>query len=134
MKVVLDACAVIALFKGEEGAKVVESYLSGIQYDCMIHNLNLCEVYYEFLRVSGKSLVDSIVNDLRAADVTFRADLTETFWKEVGGYKASIKRISLADCCALTLASQESGILVTSDRHEFEPIATLDICQIVFIR
>lgn len=45
-----------------------------------------------------------------------------------------IRRISLADCFALTLANRESGILVTSDRKEFEPIVPLNICQIHFIR
>ncbi|MDJ0542832.1 MAG: hypothetical protein PX637_00475 [Microcystis sp. M53601_WE4] len=38
------------------------------------------------------------------------------------------------DCFALTLANQEKGILLTSDRKEFEPIIPLNICQINFIR
>ena len=134
MKVILDACAVIALLKGEVGADIVENYLLDSQYDCMIHNVNLCEIYYEFLRVSGEDLAENVVSDLHLSGVVFCADLTQAFWKEVGRYKASIKRISLADCFALTLASQENGILVTSDRHEFEPVVPLDICQITFIR
>jgi hypothetical protein len=40
----------------------------------------------------------------------------------------------LADCFALTLANREGGILVTSDRKEFEPVVHLNICQINFIR
>lgn len=47
---------------------------------------------------------------------------------------AAVARISLADCFALTLAHRESGILVTSDRKEFEPIAHFNICPIEFIR
>jgi len=132
VKVVLDACAVIALFKGEAGADVVERYL--LEGNCVIHNMNLCEVYYEFLRADGELLANSIVDDLQMSGVVFSDDLTEPFWKAVGQYKASIRRISLADCCALALAKKEDGVLVTSDRHEFEPIVSLDICRIEFIR
>ena len=52
----------------------------------------------------------------------------------MGKYKGTIKRISIADCFALTLANRESAILLTSDRKEFEPIIPLNICQIDFIR
>ena len=63
-----------------------------------------------------------------------RFDLSSNFWRKVGRYKAIIKRISLADCFALALASQEKATLLTSDRKEFEPIIALKICSINFIR
>ncbi len=134
MKIVLDACAVIAFFKDESGADVVEQYLVESQYKCMIHSVNLCEVYYDFLRSSGEALAEDIVNELQSAGVMFRPDLAEDFWRQVGRYKATIARISLADCFALALARQENGVLVTSDRREFEPIVDLNICPIEFIR
>lgn len=134
MKIVLDACAAIAFFKDESGADIVEQYLVESQYECMIHSVNLCEVYYDFLRSSGEALAEDIVNELQSAGVMFRPDLTEDFWRQVGRYKATIARISLADCFALALARQENGVLVTSDRREFEPIVDLNICPIEFIR
>lgn len=42
MRVILDACAVIAFFKGEVGADVVEEYLFNSIYDCVIH-LGCCK-------------------------------------------------------------------------------------------
>ena len=43
------------------------------------------------------------------------------FWKAAGKLKAP-GRISLADCFAITLAVREEAVLMTSDRHEFEPL------------
>ncbi|MEM1171340.1 MAG: hypothetical protein AAGJ08_20235 [Cyanobacteria bacterium P01_H01_bin.35] len=55
-----------------------------------------------------------------------RDDLKVDFWQQIGKYKARIARISLADCFALTLADREGGILVISDRKEFQPIIPLN--------
>ena len=134
MNIVLDACALIAFFKNEIGAEIVENYLSDNQYICMIHGINLCEVYYDFLRTGGDTIANTLIQDVQSLGLVIRDDLTISFWRQVGGYKASIRRISLADCFALTLANRESGILVTSDRKEFEPVVPLNICQINFIR
>ncbi|NEP19607.1 MAG: type II toxin-antitoxin system VapC family toxin [Leptolyngbya sp. SIO4C1] len=134
MKVILDACAVIAFFRDEAGAAVVESYLTGNQYDCMIHSVNLCEVYYDFYRSGGETATHDVLRDLQQAGVIFRQDLTIEFWQQVGKYKATIARIALADCFALTLANRENGVLVTSDRREFEPVVNLNVCPIEFIR
>ncbi len=133
-KVILDACAVIAFFRDEEGADIVEGYLLDNQYDCMIHVVNLCEVYYDFYRGDGESAAIAVLDDLKWAKVTFRPDLSTEFWQQVGKYKATIARISLADCFALALAQQEKGVLVTSDRKEFQPVTSLNICPIKFIR
>ncbi|MCF3605643.1 PIN domain-containing protein [Planktothrix agardhii 1033] len=134
MKVILDACAVICLIKDEIGADIVEQYLLGDDAQCMIHSVNICEVYYGFLRSDGESFTKEVINRLEKANVIFRSDLTRDFWQQVANYKATIKRISLADCFALTLANREGGILLTSDRKEFEPVIVLNICQITFIR
>ncbi len=45
MTCVLDACAVIAFLRGEEGADAVTSLL--LNEDCMAHAVNLCEIYYD---------------------------------------------------------------------------------------
>jgi PIN domain nuclease of toxin-antitoxin system len=134
MKVILDACAVIALVKDEAGAEIVEEYLLGNDYECMIHSVNLCEVYYGFLRSDGEEFTKEIINKLQNSNVSFRSDLTMDFWQQLARYKASIRRLSLADCFALTLANREQGLLVTSDRKEFEPVVPLNICAIHFIR
>ncbi|MGK7945603.1 MAG: type II toxin-antitoxin system VapC family toxin [Microcystaceae cyanobacterium] len=134
MRIVLDACAVIAFFRNEEGADVVRETINDQDSDLMIHVVNLCEVYYDFYRDIGESRTEQLIQELDLINVTTRFDLTASFWRQVGKYKATIKRISLADCFALTLANLEGGVLMTSDRKEFEPIVPLNICQIKFIR
>lgn len=134
VKIILDACVVIALVKDETGAQIVEEYLLSSNHQCMIHNINICEVYYGFLRSEGEEFTKQIIDRLQASNVMFRDDLTPSFWQQVATYKAMIKRISLADCFALTLAHQEKAVLLTSDRKEFEPVVSLNICDIQFIR
>ena len=134
MKIILDACAVIAMVKNETGSEIVEAYLLDNQHRCMIHSINLCEVYYGFLRSDGEAFAKQIIQGLQQAGVAIRSDLTISFWQQVGHYKATINRISLADCFALALANQEKGLVLTSDRKEFEPVTRLNICPIEFIR
>ncbi|MFM6071010.1 MAG: type II toxin-antitoxin system VapC family toxin [Dolichospermum sp.] len=134
MNIILDACAVIAFFRNETGADLVREKISHPDNNSMIHIVNLCEVYYDFYRDIVESETEKLIKELSDINVRTRFDLTANFWRQVSKYKATIKRISLADCFALTLADQEKGILVTSDRKEFEPIVPLNICQIDFIR
>lgn len=134
MNIILDACAIIAFFRDEMGAENVENFLFDSDNHCLIHIINLCEIYYEFYRSGGENEAEKIIKELDDMNVKIRFDLTPNFWRQVSKYKATIKRISLADCFALTLANQEKGILVTSDRKEFEPIIPLNICPIQFIR
>lgn len=134
MNIILDACAIIAFFRNETGADIVRETLLNEDNNCMIHVVNLCEVYYDFYRDIGESQTEKLIQELADINVKTRFDLTSDFWRQVGRYKATIRRISLADCFALTLANQEQGILVTSDRTEFEPVIPLNICPITFIR
>jgi PIN domain nuclease of toxin-antitoxin system len=60
-KVILDAGAVIAFFRGEVGADIVEEYFFSNDYDCLIHRINLCEVYYDFLRSGGEIVAENMV-------------------------------------------------------------------------
>ena len=134
MNIILDACAVIAFFRGEIGAEVVEQYLLDSEYFCSIHVVNLCEVYYDFLRVDGVQEAERITQELIDSGVNIRSDLDDVFWRAIASYKATIRRISLADCFALALANKLGGTVLTSDRKEFEPVRILNICPITFIR
>ena len=75
-----------------------------------------------------------MLSDLRGSGTIFRDDINESFWKLFAYYKATIRRLSLADCFALTLTKRLNGTLVTSDHKEFNPIVPLGICPINFIR
>lgn len=134
MRVILDACAVISFLRNEPGGELVENYLADSNYQCFIHVINLCEVYYDVLRSDNQQKAEEILNELREAGIIFRKDIDQSCWKLVAQYKANIRRVSLADCFALALTKRLNGTLITSDHHEFDRIVPLEICSITFIR
>lgn len=81
----------------------------------------------------GEAAADQVVSSLLKVGVKVREDMDEAFWKQVGRLKDRGK-ISLDDCCCLTLAIRLGGRVVTSDHHEFEPLIPLGLCPILFIR
>jgi predicted nucleic acid-binding protein len=99
-----------------------------------VHALNLCEVYYHFCRASSQEATESAITDLMALGIEERNDMGSQFWREAGRTKADHRRVSLADCCAVVLAKKLGPTLVTADRHEFEPLLVVGICQIELIR
>lgn len=135
MTCVLDACALIALLRSEPGSEEVRSLLADEACRCLIHAVNLCEVYYDCLRNYDEAQADQMLADLTACGLLPREDMDTVFWKKSGHLKAR-GRISLADAFAVTLAEKEQAILVTSDHHEFDPLLAaglLPIC-VRFIR
>jgi uncharacterized protein with PIN domain len=139
MNVILDACAAIAFFRAETGAELVGNYLLDKHHDCYIHSINACEVYYDFYRTAGADGAEAIIQELMDLGVKIQNDyqndqFTDKLWKRAGTLKATIRRISLADCFALALAEDWEGTLLTSDHTEFDPIVHLSICNIQFIR
>jgi PIN domain nuclease of toxin-antitoxin system len=133
MIVVLDACAIIAFLRDEEGADIIEGVLLDSNNECFVHAINLCEVYYDFLRASDESAAKSAISDVDLIGIVIREDLDPQLWQEAGRYKAT-ERISLADCFALALTNRVGAELVTSDHHEFDPIAARGVCGIRFFR
>jgi PIN domain nuclease of toxin-antitoxin system len=131
---VLDACAMIAFLRGEAGADVVERALLEVGSQCIAHSINLCEVYYVVCRDEDEATAAGAVSDLKTAGVIDRNDFDQAFWQEAGKLKAVQKKVSLADCCAITLTNRVGGTLLTSDHHELDPIAAAGICNITFIR
>lgn len=134
MNVVLDASAVIAFLRGEPGAEVVEGYFGREGHALYMHSLNLCEVYYDFLRASDETSADGAIEDMLLLGVRERSDMTSEFWRSVGKLKAEHRRVSLADCCALALAVRQRAVLLTADRHELEPLSRASVCSVEFIR
>lgn len=139
MSFVLDACAVIAFLRGESGSEVVESLILD-QY-CMVHAVNLCEVYYDSLfRGEEESSARAIIADMESLGIVSREDMDMKFWQAAGAYRAEIRKASLqiplADCFAISLAKRENATLVTSDHHEFDPIIASGLCScpVRFIR
>lgn len=134
MNLVLDACAMIAFLRKEPGHEPMQSLLYNPELRCMAHVINLCEVYYDFLRVTDEPTAQQVLDDLATLGVIFRNDLDTQFWKTTGHYKSTLRRISLADCFALSLANRTNATIVTSDHKEFDPVAAQGICPVQFIR
>ena len=130
---ILDSSAVIAYLREEPGALVVRSILTDPNNICFAHAINLCEVYYDAIRVGGLIDADATLVDLFALGVIEKNDFDTEFWKEVGSLKAN-HRASLADFFGIVLANRLGGTFVTSDHHELDKIAEKGICKIVFIR
>jgi len=114
MTFVLDACAIIAYLRDEEGAGVVESVLLG-DNACVAHAVNVCEVYSDCLRRGGASQADELLEDLVSIGLITREDMDAALWKTAGGYKAALARVSLADCFAMALTQRLDAASMTSD-------------------
>lgn len=123
----------LAYLKGEPGGSVVDVLLRDSSAQCFSHVVNLCEVYYDFLRGADEKTARAVIRDLYADGVRERKDLSRRFWQQVGQLKAR-GRISLADCFCIALAQKLSGEVVTSDHKEFDPLVALNLCPIRFIR
>ena len=134
MLYVFDACALLAFLGREPGAPVIDGLLADDENLCLVHAINLCEVYYDIVRRSGPKLAREALADLVAAGIQVRNDMDESFWQHAGELKVVPGKLSLADCFALALTMRTKATLVTSDHHEFDRIDALNLCTILFIR
>ncbi len=122
---VLDASAILALLRKEPGQDVVADLLADTNNVCLAHAINLCEVYYDFVRNSDVPTARQVINSLPAQGIVAREDMDVAFWQSVGELKVSPGKISLADCCGLALALRLGAPFVTSDHSEFDPVAAM---------
>jgi PIN domain nuclease of toxin-antitoxin system len=131
---ILGASAIIAYLRGEPGADAVSAIFVDPAHVCLAHALNLCEVYYDFYRSNSETAARDAMRDIFALGVLLRSDLSIDFWQTAGALKATVRRISLADCFAVALAQATGGSVLTSDHHEFDPLAERGVCSVTFIR
>lgn len=134
MAFVLDASAMIAYLRNEAGADEVSRALLDQGHRCFAHSLNLCEVYYDFYRASGPADARAALDDLRQVGVVENTAMDNEFWQSAGALKAIQRRVSLADCFAITLANRLEAAILTADHHEFEVLVRQKVCKVLFIR
>ena len=123
MHYVFDACALLAFLRGEEGADKIETLLLDNNNRCSAHAVNLCEVYFNLVRKYGETTARAVLQNFKDIGVLPVDDMSEPFWQDAGNLKATIKRISLADCFGLVTARNFKSPFVTSDHHELEAVA-----------
>ena len=124
----------IAYLRNEPGAEMVEDALTAPGSQCFAHAINLCEVFYDFLRSAGEAEAVDVIADLSSAGITERNDFDRDFWMAAGQLKGTHHRISLADCCGLTFAKRLGAQFLTTDHRELDSIAASGSYTITFIR
>lgn len=135
-RVTFDACSLIAFFNGEKGCEVVLSLLNEAKQGKLtifLHSINLCEVYYDCFRVSGKKAAGSLLEKIWGLPITIVQMFDKKLLRLAGELKAT-QRISFADAIALGLSKKEKTFLVTSDHSEFGPLEQKEIGKYLWIR
>ena len=130
--VVLDACALIAYIRKEEGAIIVEGYLKDSTKRILMHAVNFYEVYYDYLKRQPDTAF-LLYDLLKGSGIKLYNQMDKRIIEEGAALKIYYK-VSLADSIALGLASKLNATLLTAGRHEFEEIAREKVVKVRFIR
>ena len=133
---ILDACAVIALLRKEQGAEIVRDlYLKADSGGIALkmNKLNFLEVYYGFLREYGEEKTEILLKNIENSPIQIVSEISDDVFREAGRLKASY-RISLADSIALAQASVDDCSIVTCDHHEFDIIENSESIKFLWIR
>lgn len=134
---VMDACAGIAYLKGDQGILDLPQILGDERNSVVIHAVNLCEVYYDFLRSDGQLVADEAhASIIRVVNVI--EDAAEDFLKRVARWKVGHvcpgHTLGIADAFAAATAEQYACRLVTSDHRDFDPIEQAGALSILWSR
>ncbi len=129
---VVDASALIAYFKGEPGHERLPNLLLDERNNLAIHAVNLCEVYYGYLRSDGLAQANEAWE--RSSKLLGILEvMNEDFVKRVGRWKVQAN-LGLGDSFAAASAEEYAAILLTADRAHFDPIQQARLIQVEFIR
>ena len=133
---VLDACALIAFLNGEAGAERVsdlfERAIDG-EVEIKILAINLCEVFYDGLRVGGEKAARMILETVGGLPIIVEREIDNFLIKYAGKFKVE-ENLSLADAFALALVKKVRGVLVSTDHHEFDSIVEKGVAQVFWVR
>jgi PIN domain nuclease of toxin-antitoxin system len=121
---VLDACALIALFKKEQGAdkvkKLLDNALAG-EDSMYMSTVNLIEVYYGFYREMKKEQAGLILEQIYKMPIHFIDAIDTAVVNEAARLKA-LYYIPLGDAIGLATAVTINGTFVSSDHTDLDPI------------
>jgi predicted nucleic acid-binding protein len=120
----LDACALIAYIKNEEGADIVESLFDRASADevlIYISAINLSEVIYNFRKEKSDTEMDMLWQNIRAMPVAIIHEISDHIIIEAARLK-SHNKMSHADALGLATAGDLGAAFVTSDHDELESV------------
>ena len=134
---VLDACALVALLKGENGSEEVDNlFQQTAQGDtalCM-NIVNLLEVYYGFIGDIGLSETRDMINTIHSTPLAIIDTISPRVYHEAARLKGTYHRLSLADAVGVATAIERGGVFVTADHHELEVVANKETLNFFWFR
>jgi predicted nucleic acid-binding protein len=115
----LDACSLLAVFNGEAEAKKVLDLLEQARNGTVrifMNIIQLLEVYYDRLYISGEHEARIKVESILAEPITIIENISYPVMYEAGRFKTSYS-MSLADAIAAATAKNIDATLVTKDEE-----------------
>jgi predicted nucleic acid-binding protein len=123
---------VVAFLKGENGAETFGNILAQEQNILAIHAVNLCEIYYNYLRDDGSDVAEEAWRQVtRVASVVERLD--EAFVRRVGRWKG-LEGLGLGDAFAAATAEEFGVPLIATDHDDFEPVEAKGLLNVLWLR
>jgi len=134
---ILDACALIAFFDGEEGAIIVRNLLDRAKNNeitLTMNAANLIEVYYDRIRVVGIEQADAVIRKIYDTfPISIIETLNPTIVREAARLKA-LGKMSFADTILVATARYSGATIVTCDHIELEPVERQGHIPFLWIR
>ncbi len=130
---VLDACALIAFFRQEKGDEKLLKLFKDKQAKIYLHAVNLGEVYYDTLRLTGKKQAQELFADVAKLPIEVVWILDTSFLELTGKYKTSFS-MSYADAFVLALAEREKGVVISTDHNEFDAVEKSEMLSFYWLR
>ena len=133
---ILDACALIAFLSKEEGFDNLKTLFHSSFEDRIIlkiNQINLLEVYYDFIKVCDQKYADLAMVDIMELPIEIIYDINYSVFREAGRLKANY-RIPLGDAIALAECIVQNATLVTSDRKDIEKVEKAENIKVNWFR
>jgi PIN domain nuclease of toxin-antitoxin system len=134
---VLDANALVALLKGENGAEAVDDlFQQAVHGDAALSMsiVNLLEVYYGFIPDIGLAETKDMMRTIHTTPLVIIDAISEQVYHEAARLKGTYRRISLADAVGVSTAIERSAVFVTADHHELEAVADKETLNFFWFR
>lgn len=117
---VVDACGLITFLRNENGAEKLLDLFTDNKNVFLMHAINLGEVYYDLLR-SNKDNAEKLFSIISDLQISVIWEVDKDLIRKAGLYKVNFK-MSYADSFVLSTAEKKSGVIITTDHHEFDNV------------
>ena len=133
---ILDACALIALLAGEQGAEKVKDIIQDAideKVTVKINQINLLEVYYHIINIYDQNKANEMLEIIRKFPIEVIVGLEDSTFNEAGRIKSKYK-IPLGDSIVVAECIITKGTLVTSDHSDLEKMENAEKIAINWFR